>query len=66
MATAKKSSTQAAPMKDSPAEPIQDLRDWLERVDEIGELIRIKQPVDCTEEMSAIGYLVGERISRAL
>ncbi len=49
-------------MKDSPAEPIQDLRDWLERVDEIGELIRIKQPVDCTEEMSAIGYLVAKQV----
>ena len=61
MATAKKNSTQAAPMKDSPAEPIQDLRDWLERVDEMGELVRIKEPVDCTEEMGAIGYLVAKQ-----
>ena len=61
MATAKKNSTQAAPMKDSPAEPIQDLRDWLERVDEMGELVRIREPIDCTEEMGAIGYLVAKQ-----
>jgi UbiD family decarboxylase len=61
MATAKKNSTQAAPIKDSPAEPIQDLRDWLERVDAIGELVRIKEPVDCIEEMGAIGYLVAKQ-----
>src|SRR3989441_1637450 len=61
MATAKKSSTQAAPIKDSPAEPIQDLRDWLERVDAMGELIRIKEPIDCIEEMGAIGYLVAKQ-----
>src|SRR5512142_1907068 len=41
--------------------PIQDLRQWLERVDELGELIRISQPVSCEEEMSAIGYLVAKQ-----
>jgi 4-hydroxy-3-polyprenylbenzoate decarboxylase len=60
MATAKRSSTEAA-VKEPPAEPIQDLRDWLERVDELGELIRIKEPLDCNEEMSAIGYLVAKQ-----
>ena len=60
MATAKRSSTEAA-IKEPPAEPIQDLRDWLERVDELGELIRIKEPLDCNEEMSAIGYLVAKQ-----
>jgi UbiD family decarboxylase len=61
MVTAKKSSTQAAAMKEPPPEPIQDLRDWLERVDEMGELIRIKEPLDSNEEMSAIGYLVAKQ-----
>jgi UbiD family decarboxylase len=61
MATANKGSTQAASVKEPPAEPIQDLRDWLERVDEMGELIRIKEPIDCNEEMSAIGYLVAKQ-----
>ena len=61
MATAKKSSVQAAPVKEPGKGPIQDLRDWLDRVDEIGELIRIKGPVDCIEEMGAIGYLVAKQ-----
>ena len=41
--------------------PIQDLREWLARVEEMGDLIRIKQPVSCDEEMSAIGYLVAKQ-----
>jgi len=41
--------------------PIQDLRDWLVRVDEIGELIRVKEAVDRDEEMSAISYLVAKQ-----
>jgi UbiD family decarboxylase len=61
MASAEKSSTQAASVKEPPAEPIQDLRDWLERVDEMGELIRIKEPLDSNEEMSAISYLVAKQ-----
>jgi hypothetical protein len=40
--------------------PIQDLREWLSRVEEIGELLRIAQPVDRDEEMSAITYLVAK------
>ena len=56
MATAKQT-----PMKEPGKEPIQDLRDWLERVDAMGELIRIKEPLDCTEDMSAIGYLVAKQ-----
>lgn len=47
--------------KDTRATPIQDLREWLERVDEIGELVRVKQPVSRDEEMSAIGYLVAKQ-----
>ena len=61
MAKAEKSPTQAASIKEPPSEPIQDLRDWLERVDEMGELIRIKEPLDCVEQMSAIGYLVAKQ-----
>src|SRR5215210_3123514 len=41
--------------------PIQDLRQWLARVEEIGELVRVAQPVDWDEEMSAISYLVAKQ-----
>src|SRR5919197_4523520 len=40
---------------------IQDLRDWLDRVEKMGDLIRVKEPVSCEEEMSAIGYLVAKQ-----
>jgi len=49
------------PTKARPSTPIQDLREWLARVDELGELVRIKQPVDRDEEMSAISYLVAKQ-----
>jgi UbiD family decarboxylase len=42
-------------------EPIQDLREWLARVEEIGELVRVKKPVDRDEEMSAVGYLLAKQ-----
>src|SRR5689334_17754380 len=42
-------------------EPIQDLREWLARVEEIGELVRVEQPVDRDEEMSAVGYLLAKQ-----
>src|SRR5919201_5069634 len=45
----------------APARPIQDLREWLARVDEIGELVRVTQPVDPDEEMSAVTYLLAKR-----
>ncbi len=51
-----KKSSKAAARK-----PIQDLREWLARVDEIGELIRVKEAVDRDEEMSAISYLVAKQ-----
>lgn len=41
-------------------EAIEDLREWLRRVDAIGELVRIGKPVDRDEEMSAIGYLLAK------
>src|SRR5208282_1886692 len=42
-------------------EPIQALREWLSRVDRLGELVRVSQPVDRDEEMSAISYLVAKQ-----
>jgi 4-hydroxy-3-polyprenylbenzoate decarboxylase len=41
--------------------PIQDLREWLARVEKLGELIRIAQPVSRDEEMSAVSYLVAKQ-----
>ena len=41
--------------------PIQDLREWLERVEALGDLLRVKEAVSCDEEMSAIGYLVAKQ-----
>jgi UbiD family decarboxylase len=43
------------------SKPIQDLREWLAKVEEIGELVRVREPVDRDEEMSAIGYLVAKQ-----
>ena len=40
---------------------IQDLRDWIARVDALGEMVRISQPVNRDEEMSAIAYLVAKQ-----
>ncbi len=41
--------------------PVQDLRDWLARVERIGELVRVRQAVDRDEEMSAISYLLAKQ-----
>src|SRR3989338_6064139 len=59
MATVKKRA--AAAVNETRTAPIQDLRHWLERVDDLGELIRVKEPVDVIEEMSAISYLVAKQ-----
>jgi len=40
--------------------PVADLRDWLARVERIGELQRIDAAVDAREEMSAITYLLAK------
>lgn len=45
----------------APKKPIQDLREWLERVEALGDLVSVKDPVSCEEEMSAIGYLVAKQ-----
>jgi 4-hydroxy-3-polyprenylbenzoate decarboxylase len=46
----------------SQASEIADLRDWLNRVEAMGDLRRITREVDPVEEMSAITYMVGRRI----
>ncbi|HEV7664151.1 MAG TPA: UbiD family decarboxylase [Chloroflexota bacterium] len=40
---------------------IQDLRQWLSAVDELGELVCVDQPVDPIEEMSAVTYLLAKQ-----
>ena len=50
MAKREKRSAQSAAMSGPEVSPIQDLREWLVRVDEIGELIRVKQSGDWDEE----------------
>jgi UbiD family decarboxylase len=59
MTDMEKPSTQA--VSSSATAPIQDLRQWLAGVDEIGELIRVKEPVDWNEEMGAISYLLAKQ-----
>lgn len=39
---------------------INDLRDWINKVEEMGELKRIKGEVDWDQELTAIDYLVGK------
>src|SRR5215471_13081695 len=46
---------------DAKGGPIQDLREWLNRVEALGDLVRVKEAVSCEEEMSAIGYLVAKQ-----
>jgi 3-polyprenyl-4-hydroxybenzoate decarboxylase len=41
--------------------PIQDLREWLTHVDDLGELVRVDRPVSRDEEMSAVSYLVAKQ-----
>ena len=42
-------------------EPIQDLRQWLDAVSEIDELVKVSEPVSRDQEMSAIGYLLAKQ-----
>jgi 4-hydroxy-3-polyprenylbenzoate decarboxylase len=53
--------TESETTRDAKRAPIQDLRDWLRRVEEMGDLVRVTQPVSCEEEMSAIGYLLAKQ-----
>jgi UbiD family decarboxylase len=41
--------------------PIQDLREWLAKAEAIGELVRVSEPVDRDEEMSAVTYLLAKK-----
>ncbi len=41
--------------------PIGDLREWLETIEELGELVTVRDPVSRDEEMSAIGYLMAKQ-----
>ena len=42
-------------------QPIQDLREWIEDVESLGELVRVNKPVNRDEEMGAIAYLLGKQ-----
>ncbi len=42
--------------------PTHDLRAWLQKVDELGELRRIDAEVDPIEEMGGLTYLVGKQV----
>jgi len=55
------SAARAQPTMSQGRPPIQDLRQWLARVEEIGELTRIDRPVSRDEEMSAVSYLVAKQ-----
>jgi UbiD family decarboxylase len=50
----------AAPTATRP-KPIQDLREWLAKAEAIGELVRVSEPVDRDEEMSAVTYLLAKK-----
>ena len=52
-------------MTEAKRPPINDLRDWLKQVAEIGELCEVKEEVERDEEMSAIGYLLSCRQAKA-
>lgn len=61
MAKGAKRPGEPASPAESGAEPVKDLRDWIDRVERMGELVRVRQAVDCNEEMSAITYLVAKQ-----
>ncbi len=41
--------------------PVRDLREWMDRVEALGELKHITKEVDWDEEMGAIAYMVGKQ-----
>jgi len=61
MSKRQKNTTAPEAAKFTEHEPIQDLREWLARVEHIGELVRVKKAVNRDEEMSAISYLVAKQ-----
>ena len=40
---------------------IHDLREWLSRVEELGELVCVEEAVDPIDEMAAVTYLVAKQ-----
>lgn len=40
---------------------VADLREWLRRVEAMGELVRVRAPVDPVEEMGALTYMAAKR-----
>ncbi|MBI2494671.1 MAG: UbiD family decarboxylase [Candidatus Rokubacteria bacterium] len=54
----------AAPRRGAPSDPQgpRDLRDWIARVEAIGQLKRISEPVSRDEEMGAITYMAHQEI----
>ena len=48
-------------MNQKNSEPIQDLREWLARIEAMGELVRVRETVDRDEEMSAVAYLLAKQ-----
>src|SRR3954463_15555842 len=42
----------------SNAAAVDDLRQWLDRIRNLGELLEIDDPVDCVEEMGAVVHLI--------
>jgi UbiD family decarboxylase len=48
--------------RSSPDGAPRDLRDWIRRIDAIGQLKRVSQPVSRNEEMGAITYLAHQEI----
>src|ERR687884_490398 len=51
----------AAAERAEPGRSVRDLRDWLARVEAIGEFAPVRAPVDRDEEMGAIAYLAGKQ-----
>jgi 4-hydroxy-3-polyprenylbenzoate decarboxylase len=49
-------------MKNKKTKPIQDLREWLARVEGLGELVRVSEAVDRDEEMSGVSYLLAKQV----
>ena len=48
----------------SPSAP-RDLREWIARVEAIGQLTRIREEVDWNEEMGAITYMAHQTLGAA-
>src|SRR2546426_12265475 len=45
-----------------PSAAPRDLRDWLARAEAIGQITRIREPIDWNEEMGAITYMAHQAI----